>query len=378
MDIIFDWYLWMFPLLGFFEYMLISKKKIYAAEHSLPNSPVNYSVADDYRVTAGFAILVFLAMILLSGFRDRWYADTTAYVNMFESCPDRLINIELTGEERSPGFIYFTVFIKQFISSDFRVWLVIIATISILCLALTYRRYTSEIVLCAFFFFASTDFQSWTMNGMRQFLVVAIMFALTPLLLNKKPSGVIVFVAVGVLLYFFHVSVIIALPVYIMALGKPMNKRTLLVMGAVVLAIVFIGQFANLLTDTLEGTNYQSSTAEILSDEDDGTNILRVLFYSVPAILAIVFRKKIPEDAPTIINFSINMSLVGMAFYFLSFFMSGIYLGRIPIYFTLYNYILIPWEVKTFFRKENQQIIFVGFIITYIVFYVFQIITWGI
>lgn len=378
MDIIFDWYLWMFPLLGIFEYILISKKKIYAAEHSLPNSPLNYDIADDYRVTVGFAILVFLAMILVSGFRDRWYADTTAYVNMFESWPSRFGDIKLTGEERYPGFIYFTVFIKQFISSDFRVWLVIIAAISILCIALTYRRYTSEIVLCAFFFFASTDFQAWTMNGIRQFLVVAIMFALTPLLLKKKPSGIIVFIAVGLLLYFTHVSVIIAVPVYIMALGKPMNKKTLLVMGAIVLAIVFIGQFSELLTETLEGTNYESSTAEILSDEDDGTNILRVLFYSVPALLAIFYRKKIPENAPAIINFSINMSLVGMAFYFLSFFMSGIFLGRIPIYFTLFNYILIPWEIKTFFKKENQKFIFYGFIIVYIAFYVVQMRTWGI
>lgn len=369
MDIIFDWYLWMFPLLGFFEYILLSKKKIYAGEHSLPNSPLNYDIANDYRVTVGFAILVFLAMILVSGFRDRWYADTGVYVNMFEALPNKINEVNISSKERAPGFIYFTVFIKQFISSDFRVWLLIIATIQILCIALTYKRYTSEIVLCAFFFFASTDFRSWTMNGIRQFLVVAIMFALTTLLLQKKPSGIILFVAVGVLLYFFHVSVLIALPVYIMALGKPMNKRTLLVMGAVVLAIVFIGQFSNLLADTLENTNYQSSTAEILSDADDGTNILRVLFYSVPALLAIFFRKKIPENAPAIINFSINMSLVGMAFYFLSFFMSGIFLGRIPIYFTLYNYILIPWEIRTFFKKENQQFVFLVFIVVYCVFY---------
>lgn len=378
MSIIFDWYLWMFPLLGVFEYILIHNKKIYASKHTLPNSPLNYDAADDYRVTVGFAILVFLAMILVSGFRDRWYADTTAYVGMFEDWPDRLSDIKLTDKERSPGFIYFTVFIKQFISSDFRVWLVIIATISILCLALTYRRYTAEIVLCAFFFFASTDFHAWTMNGIRQFLVVAVIFSLTPLLLNKKPFGIIVFIAVGLLLYYTHVSVIIALPVYIMALGKPMNKRTLLVMGAVVLAIVFIGQFSNLLADTLENTNYQSSTAEILSEEDDGTNILRVLFYSVPALLAIIFRKKIPENTPAIIKFSINMSLVGMAFYFLSFFMSGIFLGRIPIYFTLYNYILIPWEIKHFFKKEERQLIYLVFFVAYIAFYVVQLTMWGI
>ncbi len=378
MDIIFDWYLWMFPLLGMFEYILISKKKFYAAEHSIPNSPINYDLADDYRASIGFTILVFLAMILVAGFRDRWYADTTAYVYMFESWPDKLSDITLTGEERYPGFIYFTVFIKQFISSDFRVWLIIIATVSILCLALTYRKYTAEIVLCAFMFFASTDFSSWTMNGMRQFLVVAIMFSLTPLLFKKKISCYFIFIGVGLLLYYFHVSVLIVLPAFFAALGKPMNKKTIFVMGVIVLAIVCLGQFTNLMANTMENINYGGSVSEITSEADDGTNILRVLFYSIPALPAIFFRKRIPKDTPEIINYSINMSMLGMAFYFLSFFTSGIYLGRIPIYCTLFNYILIPWEIKHFFRKEYQQIIFAVFIVIYFIFYVFQMITWGI
>lgn len=376
MSIIFDWYLWMFPLFGVFEYILIHNKKIYASKHTLPNSPLNYDAADDYRVPVGFAILVFLPFIIVSANRGFSFGDTYAYRNMFLSWPESIGDISLTGNERYPGFIYFTVFIKQFIANDYRVWFFIIAAIQCICLAVTYRRYTAEIVLCAYFFLMS-DFQGWMNNGMRQFLVATIMFALTPLILDKKIFKCVAFIAVALLLYYTHVSVIIALPVYFVALGKPMNKRTILLIGAIVLAIVFVGQFTDLMSDALSETNYQASSQEITST-DNGTNIIRVLFFSVPAVLAIFFRKKIPSDAPDVIKFSINMSLVGSAFYFLSAFTNGVSIGRLPIYFTLFNYILIPWEIKHFFKKEDHHRVFIVFIIVYFVFFAYQMITWGI
>lgn len=376
MSIIFDWYLWMLPLMGVFELILISNKKIYASEHTLPNSPLDYDMADDYRVTVGFAILVFLPFIFISANRGFSFGDTYAYRNMFLSWPDSIKEISLTGNERYPGFIYFTVFIKQFIANDYRVWFFIIAAIQCICLASTYRRYTAEIVLCAYFFLMS-DFQGWMNNGMRQFLVATIMFALTPLILDKKISKCVVFIAVALLLYYTHVSAIIALPVYFVALGKPMNKRTVLLIGAIVLAIVFVGQFTDLMSDALSETNYEASTQEIAST-DNGTNIIRVLFFSIPAALAIFFRKKIPPVVPAVINFSINMSLIGSAFYFLSAFTNGVSIGRIPIYFTLFNYILIPWEIKHFFKKEDHHMVFAVFIIVYFIFFAYQMITWGI
>lgn len=376
MDKFFSWYLWILPLLGIFEYILISQKKMYVVEHSTKNLPLNYDLADDYRTSIVFAILIFLPFIFVSGSRGFGFGDTWAYQQMFESWPDSMDKIVLTGEERYPGFLYFTVFIKQFISSNYRVWFYIIAVIQCICLAITYRRYTSEVVLCAYFFLMS-DFQGWMNNGVRQFLVACIMFALTPLLLSKRISKIILFIIIGLLLYYTHVSIIVALPIFVCALGKPMNKRTMIILGLLVLAIVFVGQFTGILSDTLEGTNYEASTSEITATTN-GTNILRVLFFSIPAMICIVCRKRIPEDAPSIINYSINMSLVGAAFYLLSAFTNGVSIGRMPIYFTLFNYILIPWQIKTFFKKENQKLIFIIFILVYFIFYCFQMSTWGI
>lgn len=242
-----------------------------------------------------------------------------------------------------------------------------------MCLLLTYRRYTSEIVACAFFFFASTDMWSWSMNGMRQFLAATIIFALTPLLISGKSRNIIVFIALVLLLTTFHQSCLIVIPLYLATLGKPFNKKTVSVLILCVLAVVFINQFTSIMDLALEDSNYSQVTTQML--EDNGANPLRVLFYSIPAILAIIFKNRFNENTPKIISISVNMSLITMGLYLVAMVTSGIYIGRLPIYFSLFNYILLPWEINNFF-KNNKFITAFVIVLVYIVFFVFQMMSW--
>lgn len=376
MKILMEWHLWVLPIFAVFEYFLIQKKILYAAEHGKLNEQIDYSISDDYRVTFLFAFLLFLPFIIIATNRPLNIGDSGAYSDMFNRLPSNLSEVQITNKDRYPGFSFFSVFIKQFISTDYRVWFFIIAFISIMCIAMTYRKYTVEVVLCAYLFFTA-DFQGWVNNGSRQFMVASIMFALTPLLFQKKLSKYIFFALVGLLLFYFHVSILVALPLYFVALGKPLNRRTLLFILFIFIAIAFVNQFSDLISETLENTAYEKSTSEIAST-NAGTHILRVLFFSIPTILAVAFRKKIDDNTPQIIAYSINMSLIGTSFYVLSAFMNGLTIGRMPIYFTLFNYILIPWEIRHFFKKENHQMIFGIFIIMFFVYHAYEMIKWGI
>ena len=58
MGIIVNLYLWMFPLLLIFQSALSSQKRQYVSENSELNQPLNYELADDYRVKTGFALLL--------------------------------------------------------------------------------------------------------------------------------------------------------------------------------------------------------------------------------------------------------------------------------------------------------------------------------
>ncbi|MGN0502456.1 MAG: EpsG family protein [Ruminococcus sp.] len=380
MSFITDCYAWCIPLFAILEVALINKKRDYLSNTVRIDSEYNYDKSYDYRVTLPFAIIVFLPLILIAGFRAGYVnsiGDTGLYVTMFDGYPNTLNEIggSISPDDKMYGWAVFSVFIKQFISSDYQIWLLIIAVISGFSLLYGYKNYTSEVVFCAFMFFISTDFFSWMTNGMRQFMVVAIIFASANLLLTRKIQNIILFILIVILLSNIHSSCLLVIPLYIVSLGKPFNKRVLLVIFSCLLSVVFIGQFTSILDSALEFTTYNNVTTQMLSD--DGTNPLRALLYSWPSFLAIYFRKKIPEDISPVIAFSINASLISMGIYIISIFTSGIFIGRIPIFFSLFNYVLIPWELKTFFEPKTRQTIYYVIVAVYFVYFVYQTYSWG-
>ena len=74
---------------------------------------------------------------------------------------------------------------------------------------------------------------------------------------------------------------------------------------------------------------------------DDGTNIIRVLVYSIPAILSFIGRKWLNAENNQCINLCTNMSIISAAIYMVSAGTSGVFLGRLPIFTSLYSYILL-------------------------------------
>lgn len=371
-----DWYLWYYLFLAVMGFVYVRQKNEYLASAGGESIKAEY----DYRSGLIFSVLVFLPLILISGYRTynigNYYTDTGAYIDMYNDSPSSLGELlpTLDWDSRSPGFQIFTAFIKQIFGADYRMYLLIIASICGLCLCISYRRYSNDVVTCAFLFFASTDFISWMENGIRQFLVVSILFAIFPLIQKRK---FIPFILIVLVLFTVHKSALIAIPLYIAALGKPFNFRTIAVLGLVLAAILFVGEFTDLLDDSLQGTAYNNMVSEF--DGDDGTSIIRALVYSVPAIIAVVnYKQIVGGDIPDIIKISVNLSLFTAGLYFLSVLMSGIYMGRLPIYCSLFSYILLPWELKYFFSESMSKLLKIAMFVLFLAFFVFQMNQWGV
>ena len=83
MGIIVNLYLWMFPLLLIFQSVLSSQKRKYVSENGELNQPLNYDLADDYRVTIGFALLLFLPFLVFAILSPLLYIISIMYYNIF-------------------------------------------------------------------------------------------------------------------------------------------------------------------------------------------------------------------------------------------------------------------------------------------------------
>lgn len=327
------------------------------------------------RVHLFMAVVTFAVIVFFAGMRTT-VGDTTAYIKMFKDYPlfQNAHDIIFENSAREPGFRLFSILIKTFISNNYNVWLSIIAVISGICVMYPLYKYSCNFGVSAFLFMASCQF-SWMFNGMRQFLVAAIMFSCTEFILKNKTLFYIIIVCI---LSTIHKSAFILIPMYFIAQGEPWNKRTMLFIGCIVLAMLFTSKFTNLLTDVVEQTDYASSVNEFKAT-DDGTSSIRILVESIPIIMAFFYRNKIKDKLTPIIKLSINMSLIASGLYIISkIASSGILLGRLPIYFSMYNLILLPWLLNNIFEKKEKNLIYYIMILCYFTFFYYQmIVTWG-
>ncbi len=327
------------------------------------------------RITPLFAVIAVLPLVVWAGFRGN-VGDTRAYMGAFADMPSSLSGISeyMAGQEKDRGFYFASAVIKCIVGDRDTIYFIIVAMIQCFLLFKLYRKYSSSFVVSFFLFIASTDYISWIFNGMRQFVAVTITLACFPWILEKKYVKAIIGILIASL---FHQSALLVLPFVFIVQGKAWNKKTLLFIIVVIAAVMFADRFTNILDTMLAETQYKNVVTDWESWKDDGTNILRVMVYSIPAILSLFGIRYIREADDSAINICSNMSIAAAGLYVVSMFTSGIFIGRLPIYFSLYSYILLPWEINRIFTKRSAQLIYIVMTVAYLGFYLYSLRSMG-
>lgn len=333
----------------------------------------------EYRINWLAALIIFLPIIFVAGNRGFGFGDTYSYFAKFSSMPNEIgqIGEYLKTIQKDKGFYALSAVIKCTLTKDASKYLLCISAIQGVCVFSIFRKYSDNYILSVFLFLASADYLSWMFNGIRQFTAVCTIFAATLFMIKKR---YILSIMIIVLAATFHQSALIMIPLFIIAQGDVWNRKTILFLGGAILAISFVSEFTALLNTSLEGTQYVNVVRDYISMEDDGTNPFRVLVYSVPAVLSFFLRDCIKEEENPLINFCTNMSILSAGIYIVSMFTSGIFIGRLPIYASLYGYILLPWELNNIYRVFPILVRSVKTITIamYLFYYYYQIhISWG-
>ena len=310
------------------------------------------------------AIITFGYIIFWAGIRSD-IADTNTYINMYNALPNKLSSISefWISDNKAPGFNTLAVIFKCIVSDNYHFWLMFIAMVSGFSVMYTVWKHSDNFFYSAFLFIVTINF-TWLLNGIRQFLVVSILFALSDWIIERKTWRYIIAVLI---LSTIHFTALIMIPIYFIATEKPFGLRIILFIIALLLAIVFLEPFINMLELFLEETLYGGFSEQFAND--DGVNPIRVLVAVIPSVIAFMSRKKINHINDRLLDLCINMSLISAGLYLLGVFTSGILFGRFPIYCELYNILLLPTLFKKCFTKSNAIIMYalcaVGFLLYY-------------
>ena len=362
---LFQWYLFVFLLI------------LYVVAGAGDQTYKIYS-AGEYEIRyKRFTYLVIVAVLTyVAATRPLDFIDTRSYYAHYMREPGtwRSVLSRLQGSGKDKIFYALTAVLKGILGMNYQLYFAVISGVSLLLVFKVYRKYSCNLFITTFLFIASGEYVQWTHNGIRQFVAVAIVFAATELLLKQQywRYALVVLLASG-----FHASALIAIPAIFVVRGKAWNRMAILTVMVTVVLVSSSELLNELLLSVMENSQYANDVDALMST--GGTNTFRVLVFAVPPVLALLFREHIARIDNPWINLAVNMSILSLCIYVISMFTSGIYIGRVPIYFSLHNYVLLPWLIDRFFEKNSAKFIYMMLIACYMVFYYYQMhIVWEI
>lgn len=322
------------------------------------------------RATPFFAILCFLPVLLMTVY-GRPRSDTYLYLSSFHALPTDMEGIRNTiSRSDCPGFSIFCILVKLLFGNNDSAYRMMIALIHTIPVLYVFRKYSDNYLFTIYLFIAIGNHMAWMMNGLRQYMAVTMIFGATPWLIQKKYIRTILVILIAATI---HRTALFMLPVIFLVQGEVWNKKTILyIVGAVAAAGVFARNSAAF-DNFADSVGYSLEAAREFGD--DGANPLRVLVSAVPIVIAYLGRNVLRDEKNPIIDICVNMSIITTGIYLVAMVTSGIMVGRMPIYTSLYSLILLPHVIPAFFDETSSKVVSAAAVIFYFLHFYLQ---WGI
>ncbi|WP_017380773.1 EpsG family protein [Paenisporosarcina sp. TG-14] len=303
-----------------------------------------------------FSFVVIL-LTLISGLRSS-IGDTGYYMYSYTIKND--FNTIFSNKDWGYTLIQF---ILQKLSTHPQFVLIFTSIVSISLIMVTLYKYARPLTFAIFLFIAGGTYIA-TMNGLRQYMVAAVIFAATSFIIKNMKWNFIILV---LLMSTIHSSVLIMIPIYFIVRQDAWSKNILFLVFLVLIFLFGFERFFGMFSIMLDSTQY-GGYADTL-DSYKGASILRIAVSAVPVVLGFIYRKKLAENV-TSYNIIMNFSLLNFLTLLIASY-SWIF-ARIGIYFGLYNLILIPAIIYYCFDKKLRVLVGFMAIVCYIVFFYFD------
>ena len=316
-----------------------------------------------------WAVIAFAPVMYIAAFTAP-RSDTGLYLTIYKNLDISWVALKetLQADDSGKGFFVFQWIIKNIFRGSETAFRLILALLHSIPVLFLFRKYSDKFITSVYLFLATGCHLAWMMNGLRQYLAVCIIVAGTPLMLKRKYVPLIALILLAATI---HSSAILMLPVVFIIQGKAWNHKTIFFIIVAIIMMYAFSRYSGLLDAMLEETEYSGIMESAAEMGDDGTNPIRVLVNSIPMLLSLLGKKQIDAENNRVINLCVNMSIITTGLYLVSMVTSGIMIGRLPIYTSLYSFVALPYFVDKIFTKQSARIVNVLMIGLYFLYYLY-------
>lgn len=305
-------------------------------------------------VTIGIVIAAFC---IISGFRSN-IGDTETYMFSYQVlAADPTIQFD-----RDLGFNIMSRLLT-YISPNPQILIFVTAVIIGVCNLVTlarYRRYSYYELQV--YLYVTTGYFLTTMNGIRQALCAAVLFACTNFIIKGK---FLLYLIVVLVLSTFHQSALIMIPAYYIVRQKPWSKKILSLMAMVIVFVIAFDTFMPMVFSFLSNTQYGYYEEYFMENNWGGSSLIRTIINYVPVILAFIMRREIKEkweDSDIFVNMSVLNALV------MTVSLKNWIFARFSYYFQPYNFVLLPLIVSVLPKEKEKRVLYYLLLVCYLIF----------
>ena len=264
----------------------------------------------------------------------------------------------------NPLSILYRDFIRG-LTDNYHIYFFFPALLSSIAVIKLCKRYSVDSAFSLLLFFSIGTYMMYV-AALKQCFAIFFLLMAIPYAAERKYLRfyALVFIAI---LFHTHAFLFAIVPLLI---EKPWGKVTWMLLAATVFAMVTY--------DTTLGAfmEYAQSIGALVDEGElfDGhsINVLRVLVYWIPALIALIFHRRLFSDSTAIENVFVNMSIVSAFILSIGMVQAANLFARMAGYFEIATIIALPWMIKKLFTKQSAQIVTICASVLYFVYFWYE------
>lgn len=295
------------------------------------------------------------------------YNDTANYIGTFNSAQpvaEGIANGTFTDWTGNPWSMLYRSLMRE-ITDNYHIYFLFPAVLSSFAAVKLFKRYSVNPAFSLLIFFSLGTYIMY-MAALKQCLAIFCLLLALPYAIDKKYVRfyLLVFAAI---LFHTHAFMFAIVP---LLLEKPWGKVTWALLGATIFAMLTYDYTLGAFMEYAQSIDALVDEVELF--DGHSINVLRVLVYWVPALLALIFRRRLFTDSTKEENLFVNMSIVSAFILTLGLVQAANLFARMAGYFEIATAIALPWMIKKLFTKQSAQLVTILAGILYFGYFLFE------
>lgn len=255
--------------------------------------------------------------------------------------------------------------ISHDISNNYHIYFFPPALLSSFAAVKLLKRYSVDPAFSMLIFFSLGTYITYV-AALKQCFAIFFLLLSIPYAIDRKYIRfyLLVFLAI---LFHTHAFMFAIVP---LLFGKPWGKTSI---GFLLAAFFAMATYDATLGAFMEyAQSIGALVAEIEVFDNNPINILRVIVYWVPALLALAFRKRLFSNSTRTENLFVNMSMVSAFILMIGLVQAANLFARMAAYFEIATAISLPWMIKKLFTKRSARAVTICAAILYFGYFLYE------